>query len=57
MDYERIGVEVIIAVIVWFLAVLFAFFLVGPAVGIAVVVAGLLLFVWRLAVMIRTPPA
>lgn len=57
MDYERIGVEVIIAVIVWFLAVLVAFFLVGPAVGIAVILAGLLLFGWRLAVMIRKPPA
>ena len=57
MDYERIGVEVIIAVIVWFLAVLFAFFLVGPVVGIAVILAGLLLFGWRLAVAIRKPPA
>ena len=57
MDYERIGVEVIVAVIVWFLAVLVAFFLVGPVVGIAVILAGLLLFGWRLAVMIRKPPA
>jgi hypothetical protein len=57
VDYERIGVEVIVAVIVWFLAVLFAFFLVGPAVGIAVILAGLLMFGWRLAVMIRKPPA
>jgi putative effector of murein hydrolase LrgA (UPF0299 family) len=53
MDYERIGIEVILSATAWFLAVLLAFFFVGPAVGIVVILAGLALFGWWLARAIR----
>ena len=44
MDQERIGIEVIVVVIVWFALVLVAFFYVGAVVGV-LVVAGVA-FVW-----------
>jgi hypothetical protein len=53
MDEERVGIELIIAVTVWFLAVLAAFFFVGPVVGIIVILVGVGLFAWWLISVIR----
>ena len=55
MDEERVGIELILAVIVWFAAVLVAFFFVGVVVGFVVIIAGALLFVWWLVRVIRSP--
>jgi hypothetical protein len=60
MSNELIGIELIVAVTVWFLAVLAAFFFVGPVVGIVAILIGVALFGWWLASVIRkpaTPPA
>ena len=57
MDEERVGIELILAVIVWFALVLVAFFFVGVVVGIAVIVVGAFLFVWWLVRIIRAPDA
>ena len=53
MNEERIGIELIVSVAVWFLAVLAAFFFVGAVVGIIVIVVGLGLFAWWLITVIR----
>ena len=55
MDEERVGIELILAVIVWFALVLVAFFFVGVVVGIAVIVVGAFLFAWWLVRIIRAP--
>jgi hypothetical protein len=54
MDGERIGVELIVATAVWFLAVLAAFFFVGPVIGIIAIVVGLGLLGWWLVSVIRS---
>jgi hypothetical protein len=43
MGSDLIGIEVTVALIVWFLCVLVAFFLIGPVVGVLVILAGILL--------------
>jgi hypothetical protein len=53
MDEERVGIELIVAVTVWFLAVLAAFFFVGAVVGIIVILVGVGLFAWWLVGVIR----
>jgi hypothetical protein len=53
MDEERVGIELIVAVTVWFLAVLAAFFFVGAMVGIIVILVGIGLFAWWLVGVIR----
>lgn len=53
MDEERVGIELIVAVMVWFLAVLAAFFFVGAVVGIIVILVGVGLFAWWLVGVIR----
>jgi hypothetical protein len=53
MNGERIGVELIVATAVWFLAVLAAFFFVGPVVGIIAIVVGFGLLGWWLVSVIR----
>jgi hypothetical protein len=55
MNEERIGIELIVSVTVWFLAVLAAFFLVGAVLGIVVILVGIALFGWWLATVIRGP--
>jgi hypothetical protein len=45
----------IIAALVWLLALIAAFWLVGPVAGILVIVAGAGLFGWWLARAIRSP--
>lgn len=55
MDEERVGIELIVSVIVWFAVALLAFFFVGAVVGVIALVLGALLFGWWLARMIRTP--
>ena len=58
MSNELIGVELIVAVTVWFLAVLVAFFFVGPVVGIVAILLGAALFVWWLVRVIgKSGPA
>jgi hypothetical protein len=53
MDEERVGIELIVAVTVWFLAVLAAFFCIGAVVGIIVILVGVGLFAWWLVGAIR----
>jgi hypothetical protein len=55
VDEERIGIEFMLAVIVWFAAVLAAFFFVGVLVGLLVVFAGAGLLAWWLVSVIRAP--
>jgi Flp pilus assembly protein TadB len=55
MDEERVGIELIIAVIAWFALVLLAFFFVGAVVGVIAIVLGALLFIWWLARMMQAP--
>ena len=55
MNEERVGIELILAVIVWFALVLVAFFFVGVVVGLVVIVVGALLFIWWLVRVIRAP--
>jgi hypothetical protein len=60
MNEERVGIELIVSVTVWFLAVLAAFFFVGAVVGIIVILVGVCLFGWWLVSVIRKagqPPA
>jgi hypothetical protein len=60
MDEERIGIELIVSVVAWFLVVLAAFFVVGAVVGIVALVVGAGLFGWWFARLIRgsnEPPA
>jgi hypothetical protein len=54
MNGERIGVELIVATALWFLAVLTAFFFVGPVIGIIAIVIGLGLLGWWLVSVIRS---
>jgi hypothetical protein len=54
MNGERIGVELIAATAVWFLAVLAAFFFVGPVIGIIAILVGLGLLGWWLVSVIRS---
>ena len=44
MDEERIGIELIVSVVAWFLVVLAAFFFVGAVVGIIAILVGTCLF-------------
>ena len=53
MNAELIGIEVIVAALLWIVAIPAAFYFVGPAVGFVVIVGGLLLFAWWLATVIR----
>jgi Flp pilus assembly protein TadB len=55
MDEERIGIELIVSVAVWFLAFLAAFFFVGPVVGIVMILVGVGLLGWWLVRLIRKP--
>ena len=55
MDEERIGIEYVLGVIVWFAAVLAAFFFVGVLVGFLVMFAGAGLLGWWLVSVIRAP--
>jgi len=56
MDEERIGIELIVSVIVWFALVLVAFFFVGAVVGVLVIVLGALVSLLWLARIIRGGP-
>ena len=51
---ERIGIEIIVGAALWIIAIPLAFYFVGPAVGIIVIVGGLALFAWWLATVIRS---
>jgi hypothetical protein len=53
MNEERVGIELIVSVTVWFLAVLAAFFFIGAVVGIIVILVGVGLFSWWLVSVIR----
>jgi hypothetical protein len=55
MNEERVAITMIVAALVWLLAVIAAFWLVGPVAGILVIVAGLGLFGLWLARVIRSP--
>jgi hypothetical protein len=55
VDEGRIGIEYMLGVIVWFAAVLAAFFFVGVLVGFLVMFAGAGLFGWWLVSAIRAP--
>jgi hypothetical protein len=54
IDGERLGVEVIVSVSLWFLVTLAAFFFVGAVVGIIAILVGVGLFGWWLARLIRS---
>lgn len=54
MNGEWIGVELIVATAVWFLAILAAFFFVGPVIGIIAIVIGLGFLGWWLVSVIRS---
>ena len=54
MNGERVGIEVMVAATRWILAIPSAFYFVGPAVGVVVIVGGLALFAWWLASVIRS---
>ena len=53
MNAELLGIEVIVGALLWIAAIPAAFYFVGPAVGVVVIVGGLLLFGWWLASVIR----
>lgn len=53
MNAELIGIEVIVAALLWIIAIPAAFYFVGPAVGFVVIVGGLVLAGWWLATVIR----
>lgn len=53
MNEERVGIELIVSVVVWFLLVLLAFAFVGAVVGLIVILLGCLLFAWWLVTIIR----
>jgi hypothetical protein len=53
MDEERIGVELIVSVVAWFLVVLAAFFFVGAVAGIIAFLVGVCLFGWWFVRLIR----
>ena len=55
MNEERVAITMIIAALVWLLALIAAFWLIGPVVGILVIVAGAALFGLWLARVIRSP--
>jgi hypothetical protein len=55
VDAERLGIEFMLAVIVWFAALLAAFFFVGVLVGFLVIFAGAGLLGWWLVSVIRAP--
>jgi hypothetical protein len=57
MNEERIGIALILSVIVWFAIVLVAFFFVGAVVGVLAIVVGIVVFIWWLARIIRSPGA
>jgi hypothetical protein len=50
---DLIGLELTLALIVWFLLVLVAFFFIGPVVGLLLVAAGVIGFGWALVSAIR----
>lgn len=50
---DLIGAELTLALIVWFLLVLAAFFFIGAVVGLLVVAAGIIGFGWALVAAIR----
>ncbi len=54
INEERVAIEVIVAVLVWFVALIAGFYFVGAVVGIIVILVGVgLLGLW-LASMIRS---
>ncbi len=53
MSSDLIGAELAAALGLWFLAVLVAFFFVGPVVGIIVIALGVVGFGWWLVSAIR----
>jgi hypothetical protein len=58
MSEERIAIQMIVAVMVWLAAVVAAFWLVGAAVGIIVILVGVCLFgLWLASVIRSEPPA
>jgi hypothetical protein len=57
MNEERIGIALILSVIVWFAIVLVAFFFVGAVVGVLAIAVGIVVFIWWLARIIRSPGA
>jgi hypothetical protein len=57
VDGERIGIELIVSVTVWLLATLVAFFFIGAVAGIIAILAGVALFGFWLARMIRQQPS
>jgi hypothetical protein len=50
---DLIGSELTLALIVWFLLVLVAFFFIDPVVGLLIVAAGVIGFGWALVSAIR----
>jgi hypothetical protein len=54
INEERITIELVVAMIVWLFAVIAVFWLVGAFAGVIVIVAGLGLFGWWLAKLIRS---
>ena len=50
---DLIGLELTLALIVWFLLMLGAFFFIGPVVGLLLVAAGVIGFGWALVSVIR----
>jgi hypothetical protein len=54
MTSDLIGAELAAAAGVWFLAVLAAFFFIGPVVGIVVLVGVVLLCLWAVNVVRRS---
>ncbi|MET0511578.1 MAG: hypothetical protein ABW135_07850 [Thermoleophilaceae bacterium] len=54
INEERITIELVVAMIVWLFAAIGVFWLVGAFAGVIVIVAGLGLFGWWLAKLIRS---
>ena len=53
VNAELLGIEVMVAAVVWIIAIPAAFYFVGPAVGVAVILGGLALLAWWLTSVIR----
>ena len=53
MNEERITIVLVLSVVTWIVAVVLAFYLVGAVTGIVVILAGVSLFIWWLARLIR----
>jgi Flp pilus assembly protein TadB len=50
---DLVGIELTLALAVWFIATLACFFFVGAVVGVIVLVAGVLVFGWALVSAVR----